>query len=151
MRFLIQFKNKFCLPKVPILFNWKIMHVRIVQTLLTKTFSKRLSRDWDDLWGHETRILWNMYGMFYSGRCNSQIESIQYQWAWRCFVGRIRWHLQKDHPSSNPSFTKQSQTVNQARGSHTTYWQLLNQLPLLKFMIYNIPLNEKLPYISGHP
>lgn len=53
--------------------------------------------------------------------------------------------------SPNPSFTKQSQTVNQARDSHTTYWQLLNQLPLLEFMIYYIPLNEKLPYIWGHP
>lgn len=103
MRFLIQFKNKFCLPKIPILFNWKIMHVRIVQTLLTKTFSKRLSRDWDDLSGHETRILSNMYGMFYSGRCNNQIQSIKYQWAWRCFVGRIRWHL---HPFIQSQFHK---------------------------------------------
>lgn len=51
--------------------------------------------------------------------------------------------------SSNPSFTKQSQTVNQARDSHTTYWQLLNQLPLLKFMIYNIPLNENCPIFEG--
>lgn len=45
---LIQFKNKFSLPKKPILLNWKVMHVCIVQTLLTKTFSKRLSIDWDD-------------------------------------------------------------------------------------------------------